>query len=179
MKKLTVLFVFIALSFGCAKPIYIVDKSGATASITLFRKDQNHFIVEESGSVLSKNEASTYSGKVFNTKGSEALATSIYLYNTMECSSSPYLLGTISPSKPLTYTVKASTPLILSYRTRVQSCEQDCFKAYYTSSVFTPEDGAQYELYVEPINGVEVYKVTPDGNVKVKANGPLPTSCNY
>ncbi|WP_158104889.1 hypothetical protein [Vibrio vulnificus] len=179
MKNITVLIAFISLAFGCAKPVYIVDKSGETASVSLFRKDQNYFIAEETGNVLSKSEASTFSGAVFNTKHAPAQPTAIYLYNSTDCSGSPYLLGNVSPGRPDTFTVKAGAPLVLSFRTRVQSCERDCFKSYYTSSIFTPEDGEEYELFVEPINGVEVYKVTSNGNVKIVTGEKLPPSCNY
>ncbi len=183
MKKFILLISFLTLLSGCAKPIYSVDNSGALASVTYVRQDVNHYISEKTGNIVPVDEKDTFNGKLISTEYRRTFPTAIYLYKSVACSSSPVVMGQLnlnrSVSSTATFKVKAGVPLVNSYRTKYQSCARSCFKFFYTSSAFVPEENANYEIVIEPIDGVSVYKLENGKKIKQKVDSDLSASCNY
>ncbi len=183
MKKLLVLAILLSLLSGCAKPIYSVDRSGGLASVTYVRHDVNHYISEQTGEIVPAAEKETFAGKMISTEYRRTFPTAIYLYQSVECSKNPTIMGRLDLKRPktasATFQVKAGAPLVNSFRTKFQSCQRDCYKYFYTSSVFTPEENAHYEVVVEPIDGVTVYKLENGAKHLLEVTSNLPKACQF
>ncbi len=181
MKKTIAALGLLALIAGCAKPLYMVDQGGKLASVTYIREDVNHYISEDSGNIISKNKKDQFPGTLFSTQEGRSLPTTIYVYKSRECSGSPAIMGHLKPYQGASATlpVKAGVPLVNVYRTKYQTCKRECYKHFYTSSVFVPKENMHYEVVVEPINGVSVYTIEQGKRVKQDVDSNLPASCQY
>lgn len=182
MMKTVSLIAALALLAGCAKPVYTVDRSGATASVTYLREDVNHYIAQDTGAVVPEDRKDTYRAPLIWTEFTPSFPTVVYLYRSAQCSGGPVVMGRLDRDRGpyiLTREVKAGVPLVNSYRTKFQTCDRDCYKHFYTSSVFTPEPDGRYEVVIEPIDGTRVYKLVEGGRTEVETGPALPPSCQY
>lgn len=163
---------------GCAMP-RMVEPTGPVATITYTRDiSKEHVFSEYTGKVVDKNSAG--SGPVFSSNHGSISGTTIYNYASETCPYPPQIIGSVSSrERATTVKVQAGQPLINSFRTEYQTCKRSCYKLFYTSMVFTPEVNAVYEVIIEPIEGVTVYKI--EGEERIEANDIAMASgkCEY
>ncbi len=183
MKNLTLMMALTGLLVGCASPVYLVDNNGPLASVTYVRTEVNHYISEQTGEVVPSDQVATFSGRMITTEHRKTYPTTLYLYDTVDCSDSPTVMGSIDYDDPnarrVTLQVAAGVPLVNSYRTQFKTCERDCYKRFYVSSMFVPQANARYEVVVEPIDGVTVYQWVGDEKQPVAVETNLPKACQY
>lgn len=183
MKKIAVLVILAGLLSGCATPRYPADPGENAASVTYIRKDVNHYISQETGEVVPAEEKEGYPGKLIGTEYRRTFPTTIYEYESVSCAGSPAVAGYLNIDEPdharKTLKVRAGVLLVNSFRTKYQTCERDCYKHFYTSVAFVPEQNGQYEVVVEPIDGVRVYKLDNGQRVAQDVKTDLPEACQY
>jgi hypothetical protein len=75
--------------------------------------------------------------------------------------------------------VQSGVSLVNSYRMKYQTCQRGCYKYFYTSSVFVPEKGMDYDIILEPIDGVDVYKIDNGMKIKQEGSAKISESCRY
>ncbi|TKB47743.1 hypothetical protein FCL40_14800 [Ferrimonas sediminicola] len=179
MTRTLLLVALASLLGGCATPRLPMDPSGPVATVTYIRQDVNHYIDEATGQVIPAETHTAFAGKLISTEYRKTFASTIYQYRSTECQGGPTIIGHINLDQPTTVKVSAGQPLVNSYRTQFQSCEKNCFKRYYTASVFTPEENGRYELVVEPIDGPVLYKLENGERIPQPLRTDLPERCQY
>lgn len=181
----TPLFAVIAMLMiaGCAKPYYSAGRGGPLASVTYVRQDATHYIDENSGAPIPEAELSAFTGRWISTDNQRLFPTTIYLYKTEACNGAPDLMGRLDARRAATASktvaVRAGVPLVNSFRTKFKTCQRECYKFFYSSSVFVPEQGGRYEVIVEPINGVTVYRLGEGGKKTLEASSVPAGACRY
>lgn len=182
MKRYVLLAVCGVILSGCAGS-YSPNMGGPVATVTYIRQLKNHYIAKATGQVVAEQDRSSVAGPIFATENLPPRSTVVYTYSNPQCTGKPAILGSVGMKNyqelPLTVQVNAGIPLNNSYRTSYFTCGKDCSKSFYTSSVFTPESGARYEVVVEPIDGAIVYKIENDKRIQLEQVSTLPEYCRF
>ncbi|WP_321365722.1 hypothetical protein [uncultured Desulfuromusa sp.] len=176
MKRIILISVLtVALLSGCAT-VYMGGWSGPTATVVFIQESQEHFFSIPDGNAISDIEE--YNGNYFSSRHGLIQSTTVYIYESQDFSDSPAMLGN-SNKAPLIRQVKAGVPMNALYRTRYQTSERHSYKFFYTTSVFTPEAGAKYEVIIEPIDGVVVYQLKNGKRTRITDVAKGPSGVRY
>jgi hypothetical protein len=176
MKRRTLIYgLLVALLSGCAT-VYMGGLSGPTATVVFIQESREHFFSIPDGNIIKDIE--NHNEDYFSSRHGIVQSTTVYIYESQQFSDAPAMLGN-SNKAPLVRQVKAGVPMNALYRTRYQTSERHSYKFFYTTSIFTPEAGAKYEVIIEPIDGVVVYQLKNGKRIQITDVTKGPAGVRY
>ncbi len=174
-KRILIYGLLITLLSGCAT-IYMGGWTGPTATVVFIQESREHFFSIPDGNIIKDIE--NYKDNYFSSRHGLVQSTTVYIYESQNFSDAPALLGN-SNKAPLVREVKAGVPMNALYRTRYQTSDRHSYKFFYTTSIFTPQAGAKYEVVIEPIDGVVVYQLKGGKRIPVTDVTKGPAGIRY